>query len=224
MESNTPDSGESPPLNTLPTPNNPSLSPSDIRVVTQTQDFEQLLDNHESTPDHQHLLDAICPAHNVDNTPCVNTPQAELAITPIISSPVRAAVQSNVAAELFKANPKAKRLKEHARNSGCVKAIKKRAYCDPSKGLLWFLREKLVDDYAGKLQSKFLSTAQKYKAAHDDWRKETNAGRKRNALAPFEDMRKSLLEGRSISRHHHRLLLEDFMLLEPQSRVIGIIH
>ena len=224
MESNTPNSGKSPPLNTLPTPNNLSLTPSDVRVVTQTQDSERLLDNPDSSSDHQHLLDAICPAHNVDNTPCVNTPQAELAITPIISSPVRAAVQSNVAAELFKANPKAKRLKEHARNSGALKAQKKRSYIDPSKGLLWFLREKLVDDYADKLQSKFLSTAQKYKPAYEDWGKETNAGRKKNALAPFEDMRKSLFDGCSISRNYHRLLIEDFMLLEPQSRIIGIMN
>ena len=60
MESNTPNSGKSPPLNTLPTPNNPSLTPSDIRVVTQTQDSERLLGNHESTPDHQQLLNPLC--------------------------------------------------------------------------------------------------------------------------------------------------------------------
>ena len=82
MESNTPNSGKSPSLNTLPTPNNLSLSPSDIRVVTQTQDSKRLFDNPDSTPDHQHLHDALCPAHNVDNTPRVDTPQAPLAPTP----------------------------------------------------------------------------------------------------------------------------------------------
>ena len=94
MEYNTPNSGKSSASNTIPTPNNPcSLSPSDIRVVTQTQDSERLLNNPDSTPDHQHLLDALCPAHNVDNTPRVNTPQAPLAPTPVITSPDRAIVQ-----------------------------------------------------------------------------------------------------------------------------------
>ena len=135
MESNTPNSGKSPSLNTLPTPNNLSLSPSDVRVVThQTQDSKRLLDNPDSTPDHQHLLDAICPAHNVDNAPCVDTPQAPLAPTPVITSPVRAIVQQNVAAELFVSYPKRKRLKENGRNTGAVKAIKKHAFADPYCG------------------------------------------------------------------------------------------
>ena len=93
MESNTPNLGKSSASNTIPTPNNPSLSPSDIRVVTQTQDSERLFDNPDSTPDHQHLLDALCPAHNVDYTPCVNIPQAPRAPTPVITSPDRAIVQ-----------------------------------------------------------------------------------------------------------------------------------
>uniref|UniRef100_A0A7S3V9Y9 Uncharacterized protein n=1 Tax=Chaetoceros debilis TaxID=122233 RepID=A0A7S3V9Y9_9STRA len=167
MESNTPNSGKSPPLNTLPTPNNPSLSPSDIRVVTQTQDSKWLFDNLNSTSDHQHLLDALCPAHNVDNTPRVDTPQAPLTPTPVITSPDRAIVQQNVAAELFVLNPKRKRHKESARNSGVVKAIKKRAFADPAKSLLWFLREKYVNAYASDLASKGLSTAQKYKTAYE---------------------------------------------------------
>lgn len=134
-----------------------------------------------------------------------------------------ATIQNNVAAELFKANAKGKRLKEHAQNSGVLKAQKKCTYCNPSKGLLWFLCEKLINDYADKLQSIFISTAQKYKPAYEDWSKDTNAGRKGNALAPFEDTRKSLLDGRLILRNYHRLLIEGFMLLEPQSRVIGIM-
>ena len=137
MESNTPNSGKSSASSTIPTPNNPSLSPSDNRVVTQTQDSKWLFDNLNSTSDHQHLLDALCPAHNVDNTPRVDTPQAPLAPTPVITSPDRAIVQQNVAAELFVTNPKRKCLKEIARNSGLLKAIKKRAFADPTKSLLW---------------------------------------------------------------------------------------
>ena len=106
---------------------------------TQTQDSERLFDTPDSTPDHQHLLDALCPANNVDNTPRVDTPQAPLAPTPVITSPDRAIVQQNVAAELFVSNPKRKRHKESARNSGVVKAIKKHAFADPTKSLLWFL-------------------------------------------------------------------------------------
>ena len=62
MESNTPNSGKSPSLNTLPTPNNPSHTPSDVRSVTQTQDSERSFVTLDSAPDHQHMLNAPCAA------------------------------------------------------------------------------------------------------------------------------------------------------------------
>ena len=81
MQSNTHNSGKSSSSNALPTHNNPSISPSDVRVVSQSQSSQPLLDNADSPPDHQHLLDALCPAHNVDNTPHVDTPHAPLVPT-----------------------------------------------------------------------------------------------------------------------------------------------
>ena len=224
MEFNTPNSNQTPSPNTLSSPNNPSLTPSDVRCVTQSQEIEPFSNTPDSGPDHQHILNSLCAAEHADNTPHCPSPQAKLSITPVIPSPDRSSIQTNVAAELFKPNPKNKRLKENARNSGAIKANKKRAYVDPSKSLLWFLREIQVDIYASKLQSKFLSTAQKYKPAHEDCRKETNAGRKKNAFAPFEDMKKSLIEGRSMSRNFHRLLLEDFILLKPNVEVMVYIN
>ena len=136
MDPNTPIPGTSPHSNTLPTPNTSSQTPSDIRVVTQSQDSARFFQNSDSTPDHQHLLDALCPAHNVDNTPHINTPKAPLAPTPVITSPDRTIFQRNVAAQLFASNPKKKRIKECARNSGAVKAIKKCAFADPTKSIL----------------------------------------------------------------------------------------
>eukprot|EP00554_Chaetoceros_debilis_P012359 CAMPEP_0194119630 /NCGR_PEP_ID=MMETSP0150-20130528/40307_1 /TAXON_ID=122233 /ORGANISM="Chaetoceros debilis, Strain MM31A-1" /LENGTH=105 /DNA_ID=CAMNT_0038811403 /DNA_START=158 /DNA_END=472 /DNA_ORIENTATION=+ len=102
-------------------------------------------------------------------------PSSPTGITPVIPSPNRAAIQNNVAAELFKVNSRGKRLKEISRNSGALKAQKKAAYSDPSKNLLWFLYEKHVDDYADKLQAKTLSTTQKFKPAYQFWRNDTNA-------------------------------------------------
>ena len=101
MESNTPNSGKSPSLNTLPTPNNLSLSPSDIRVVTQTQDSERLLDNPDSSSDHQNILNSLCATEQTDNPPQWQCPQAPLAIIPVIPSPNRSIMQQNVADELF---------------------------------------------------------------------------------------------------------------------------
>ena len=119
MESNTPNSGISISLNTLPTPTNPSLTPSDVlRCVMQTQDTEWLSNTPQDGPDHQHILNSLCAAEHADNTPRCEFPQVQLAITPVIPSLDRASIQTNVAAELFKLNPKGKRLQENARNSG----------------------------------------------------------------------------------------------------------
>ena len=101
MESNTPNSGKSPPLNTLPTPNNLSLTPSDVRVVTQTQDSERLLDNPDSSSDHQNILNPLCATEQTDNPPQWQYPQAPLAIIPVIPSPNRSIMQQNVVDELF---------------------------------------------------------------------------------------------------------------------------
>ena len=165
MESNTTRKPKSSSLNTLLTPNNPSLTPSDVRCVTQTQETDPFSNTPDSGPDHQHILNLLCAAEHADNTPQWQSPQAQLVITPVIPSPDRAAIQNKVAAELFKVNSRGKRLKATARNSGAMKAQKKSAYSDPSKNLLWFLREKHVDNDADKLQAKTLSTAQKFKPA-----------------------------------------------------------
>lgn len=71
-----------------------------------------------------------------------------------------------------------------------MKAISKRAYCDPSKGLLQFLCEKYVDEYGKVSIAKGLSTAQKYKPAYAFWSKKTNVENVRNAYIPFEYLRK----------------------------------
>ena len=220
MDSNTSHSGKSLHSNTTPTPNIFFLSPSDIRVVTQTQDSERLFDTPNSAPYHQHLLDALCPAHNVDNTPRIDTPQAPLTPTPLLTSPDRAIVQQNVATELFVSNPKRKRIKECARNTGAVKAIKKRAFGDPTKSLLWFLREKHVIAYASDLTAKGLSTAQKYKPAYEFWSAKTKAERAKNAFAPFQDMKDQFHEGWPLAKQYRRLLIEDFILLEEGDEVV----
>ena len=109
-------------LKTTPKAPRPSTSPSDARVVSQSQDSERLFDTPDSAPDHQHILDALCPADNVDNTPRVDTPQAPLAPTPIIASPDRASAQEVVvAARLFTSDPGAKKQKALGRNYGVAK-------------------------------------------------------------------------------------------------------
>ena len=122
MGSNTPRKPKSSLLNTLPTPNNPSLAPSDVKCVTQTQETDPF---SNTPPDHQQILNLLCAAEHADNTPQWQSPQAQLVITPVIPSPNRAAIQNNVAAELFKVNSRGKRLKEISRNSGALKAQKK---------------------------------------------------------------------------------------------------
>ena len=225
MASNTPRKPKSLALNTLLTPNNPSLTPSGVRCVTQTQETDPFSNTPDYGADHQHILNSLCAAEHADNTPQWQSPRAQLAVTPVLSSPDRAAILSNVAAQLFKVNSRGKRLKATARNSGAMKAQKKSAYLDPSKNLLWFLCEKHVDNYADKLQGKTLSTAQKFKPAYQFWRNNTNAKRKRNALAPFDDMLKELLtNGWPLSRSYHRLLIEDFMLLEQDAPLVAFIH
>ena len=171
MESNTPKTSKSASLTPLPTPTNTTHTPSDVRCVTQTQESERLIDAPESAPDHHHILNSLCAAEQSENTPQWQSPQASLAITPIIPSPDRAAIHQTVATDLFKSNSKRKFMKDTARNSGALKAAKKRAYGDPSKGLLWFLREKFVNDYADVMKTKSLSTAQKYKPAYAFWPK-----------------------------------------------------
>ena len=59
MQSNTPNSGKSSSSNALPTHTNPSITPSDVREVSQLQSSQPLLDNADSIPDHQHLLDSL---------------------------------------------------------------------------------------------------------------------------------------------------------------------
>ena len=220
MESNTPNSSKSSSLTSLLTPTNTTHTPSDVRCVTQTQDSERLISTPESGPDHQHILNSLCAAEQSENTPQCQSPHASLAITPVIPSPDRASVQQTVAKDLFNSNSKRKLSKDTARKSGAVKAAKKRAYCDPSKALLWFLREKFVDDYADEMKSKSLSTAQKYKPAYAFWSKATREAKVRNAFVPFEDIRDSLLNGWPLSKLYRRLLIEDFMLLKPNESVI----
>ncbi len=220
MDSNTPNSGQSPHSNTELIPNISSLTPSDTRVVSQSQDSARLFQNQDSTPDHQHLLDALCPAHNVDNTPRIGTPKAPLAPTPVISSPDRTILQHNVAAQLFTSNPKMKRKQEGGRKSGAMKAMKKRAFADPTKSLLWFLREKYVKAHASVLTAKGLSTAQKYKAAYENWSAKTKAERAKNAFAPFEDMKEQFHNGWPLAKQYRHLLIEDFMLLEEGAEVV----
>ena len=132
MPSNTPKTTTKSSSNTNPTPNSPSLSPYDVRCVTQTQDSERLFNSPDLAPDHHHILTAICDAEHADNTPNWQSPQAPLVPTPVIASPVRALVQQDVAAKLFGSNSKAKRKSSSARNSGAVnKASKKRDKANP---------------------------------------------------------------------------------------------
>ena len=93
MESNTPITSKSASLTPLPTPTNTTHTPSDVRCVTQTQDSERLIDAPESDPDHQHILNSLCAAEQFENTPQWHSLHASLAITPVISSPDRAAIQ-----------------------------------------------------------------------------------------------------------------------------------
>ena len=101
MASNTPKTTTKSSSNTNPTPNNPSLSSSDIRVVSQTQDSERLFDTPDSSSDHQNILNPLCVTEQTDNPPQWQSPQAPLAIIPVISSPNRSIMQQNVADELF---------------------------------------------------------------------------------------------------------------------------
>ena len=106
MESNTPKTSKSSYSNILPSPNNPSQTPTDVRCVTQTQDSEWLFETPDSGPDHQHILNALCAAEQADNTPQWESSQVPLAPTPVIPSPDQAVIQQNVTAELFKLNSK----------------------------------------------------------------------------------------------------------------------
>ena len=161
MESNTPKTSKSASLTPLLTPTNTTHTPSDVRCVTQTQESKQLIDAPESAPNNHHILNSLCAAEQSENTPQWQSPHAcSLAITSIIPSPDRAAIHHTVATDLFKSNSKLKLSKDTARKSGAVKAAKKGAYGDPSKGLFWFLREKFVNDYADVMKTKSLSTAQ----------------------------------------------------------------
>ena len=207
-------------LKTTPKAPRPSTSPSDARVVSQSQDSERLFDTPDSAPDHQHILDALCPADNVDNTPRVDTPRAPLVPTPIIASPDRASAQVVVAARLFTSDPAAKNLKSLGRKNGVSKKRKKRPYACPTTSLLWFLREDFVDANAKQLGAKYLSTTQMYKPVRAFWSKATNKSRKKNLYAPFQDMQDSISKGRPLSMLYRRLLLEDFMLLEKNDEVV----
>ena len=206
--------------NTPSTPNNTADSPSDVRCVTQTQDSQSLFETPDSAPGHQHILNSICDAEQVDNDARWDTPQGTIVPTPVIPSPNRAAIQKHVVVDLFKKIPKGKRVKDTARKSGTHKAMKKRAHINPSSNLLWFLRNKFVDGYAEESTTKALSTAQRYKPAYDFWSKKTKDEKKRNALFPFDDLRESLNDGMPLSKHYRRLLIEDFMLLQPTNSVL----
>ena len=156
MDCNTPQTSKSSSLSSLPTQTSTTHTPSDVRCVTQTQDSEPLINTPESGPDHQHILNSLCAAEQSENTPLCQTPNASLAITPVVPSPDLVVVQQTMAKDLFKTNSKRKLSKDTARKSGAVKAAKKRAYCDPSKAILWFLREKYVDNYANEMKTKSL--------------------------------------------------------------------
>ncbi len=220
MESNTPKTARKSSLNTIPTHTNATHTPSDVRCVTQSQVSVPSTTTPDSGPDHQHILNSLCAAEQTDNTPKWQSPQASLAITPVIPSPDRATIQDNVAADLFQATTEKKRMKDRGRKFGAVKATKKRPYCNPSKGILWFLRDRFVEDYVKTMKSKTLSTAQRYKPAYAFWSKDTNSATVRNAYYPFEDMKSSLSNGWPLSKLYRRLLLEDFMLLEPDDAVV----
>ena len=220
MASNTPKSTKSSSLNTIPTPTNATQTPSDVRCVSQSQVSVPSTTTPNLGPDHQHILNSLCAAEQTENTPKWQSPQASLATTPVIPSPNRAAIQGNVAAELFRSTTEKKRMKDRGRKFGAVKATKKRPYLNPSKGILWFLRDRFVEEYVKSMKSKTLSTAQRYKPAYVFWSKETNSATVRNAFFPFEDMKLSLSTGWPLSKLYHRLLLEDFMLLEPDDTVV----
>ena len=178
MDCNTPQTSKSSSLSSLPTQTSTTHTPSDVRCVTQTQDSEPLINTPESGPDHQHILNSLCAAEQSENTPLCQTPNPSFAITSVIPSLDRAIVQQTVAKDLFQTNSKRKLSKDTARKSGAVKAAKKRAYCDPSKAILWFLRKKYVDDYANEMKSKSLSTAQKYKPVYSFFRHDKRRIRK----------------------------------------------
>ena len=186
MASNTPQTTTKPSSNTNPTPTSPSLSPYDVRCVTQTQDSERLFNSPNLAPDHHHILTAICDAEHADNTPDWRSPQAPLVPTPVIASPVRALVQQDVAAELFGTESKLKRKRSSARNSGATKTSKKRPYANPQTTLLWFLRESFVDAHAITLNGKTLSTSHQFKPVLDFWAKTNNSTRKKvDVQIPF---------------------------------------
>ncbi len=220
MNPNASQSTPKPSLKTTPKAPRPSTSPSDARVVSQSQNSEQLFETPDSAPDHQHILDALCPADNVDNTPRVDTPRAPLAPTPIISSPDRASAQQVVAARLFTSDPEVKKKKSIARICGVAKKRKTRPYASPDTSLLWFLRQDYVDANAKRLGAKYLSTKQMYMPVRSFWSKKTNKSRKKNLYAPYQDMQDSISKGRPLSIHYRRLLLEDYMLLENNDEVV----
>jgi hypothetical protein len=220
METNTPKTTKTPSSKTNPTPHNPSQTPTEVRCVTQSQDPERLFETPDSAPDHQHILTSLCDAEHADNTPRFDTPQTKLAPTPVIDSPVQAIEKRDVAEKLFSSHSKAKRKSTFGRTNGAVKVSKKRPYVNPENALLWFLREDFVNANALELDSKFLSTAQLYKPVRDFWSKKTNASKRRNVYAPFEDMKESFIGGWPLSIHYRRLLLKDFMLLNPDDEVV----
>ena len=114
---------------------------------------------------------------------------APLTPTPVIASPNQNIIQQNVAAQLFAWNPIKKGImKECRRNNGAVKAMKKHAFVNPTKSVLWFLCKKYIKAHTSVLTAMGLSTAQKYKATYDNWSAKTNAERAKNAFVPFQDM------------------------------------
>ena len=88
-----------------------------------------------------------------------------------------------------------------------MKAIKKRAFADPTKSLLWFLREKYVNAYASDLTSMGLSTAQKYKPAYEFWLTKTKVERAKNAFTPFQDMKHLFHKGWPLAKQYRCVLI-----------------
>ena len=58
----------------------------------QMQEADPLSNTPNCGPNHQHILNSLCAAEQVYNTPQWQSPQASLAVTPVIPSPDRVAI------------------------------------------------------------------------------------------------------------------------------------
>ena len=203
--------------NTNTTPHNTNNSPTDVRVVSQSQSSRSLSlgspDSGILSVDQQ--LSAICDGNLNDNTPECNSPNAVLIQTPILSSPDRAVIRAQVNVELFSNNTKRKEIGDvcrqrfHSRN-----VVKRRKFRDPAKSILWFLRQDKVDSYGSTMQNKSLSTLQKYAPAYASWSK-VYSREPNHFFKPFNDLRTRLMKSNpALSIQHRRLLFEDLLMLD----------